>query len=70
MIFTAFGVSGPTILSISANINKIDLNNTKISIDLKPALTYEELDKRVLFDFKLFSNKEFKMLCPTCCRKN
>lgn len=60
MIFTAFGVSGPTILSISANINKIDLNNTKISIDLKPALTYEELDKRVLSDFKLFSNKEFK----------
>ena len=51
MIFTAFGVSGPTILSISANINKIDL---------KPALTYEELDKRVLSDFKLFSNKEFK----------
>lgn len=60
MIFTAFGVSGPTILSISANINKIDLNNTKISIDLKPALTYEELDKRVLSDFRLFSNKEFK----------
>ena len=51
MIFTAFGVSGPTILSISANINKIDF---------KPALTYEELDKRVLSDFKLFSNKEFK----------
>ena len=50
----------PLLVSISANINKIDLNNTKISIDLKPALTYEELDKRVLSDFKLFSNKEFK----------
>lgn len=60
MIFTAFGVSGPTILSLSAKINKIDLKNVKISIDLKPALTYETLDKRVLSDFKNYSNKEFK----------
>ena len=60
MIFTAFGVSGPTILSLSAKINKICLINVKISIDLKPALTYETLDKRVLSDFKNYSNKEFK----------
>lgn len=60
MIFTAFGVSGPTILSLSAKINKTSVDGLKISIDLKPALTYDALDKRVLSDFKKYANKEFK----------
>ena len=67
MIFTHFGISGPTILSGSAHLAKykdIDylLNNKyiSISIDLKPALSEEQLDDRILRDFKEFKNKQFK----------
>ena len=67
MIFTHFGVSGPTILSGSAHLVKykdIDylLNNKyiNVSIDLKPALSEEQLDDRILRDFKEFKNKQFK----------
>lgn len=67
MLFTHFGVSGPTILSGSAHLlryKNIDelLKNNKIilSIDLKPALTEEKLDERVLRDFKEVKNKAFK----------
>ena len=67
MLFTHFAVSGPIILSASAhllrykNIDKLlKENKIKLTIDLKPALSYEELDKRVLRDFEIFKNKEFK----------
>ena len=67
MIFTHFGISGPTILSGSAHLVKykdIDyLLRSKyitVSIDLKPALTEEQLDDRILRDFKEFKNKQFK----------
>lgn len=67
MLFTHFGVSGPVILSASAHLlryKKIDelLKAGKIilSIDLKPALSKEKLDERVLRDFKEEKNKEFK----------
>ena len=67
MIFTHFGVSGPTILSGSAhllrykNVDKL-LKSEKIilKIDLKPALTLEKLDLRIQRDFELNKNKEFK----------
>lgn len=66
MLFTHFGVSGPIILSSSAhllrykNINEL-LKNKKISlfIDLKPALTEEKLDLRILRDFEEMKNKKF-----------
>ena len=67
MIFTHFGISGPTILSGSAHLAKykdIDyLLRSKyisVSIDLKPALSEEQLDDRILRDFKEFKNKQFK----------
>ena len=67
MLFTHFGVSGPTILSSSAHLVKyknIDelLKNKKIklSIDLKPALSEEKLDERILRDFNEIKNKQFK----------
>ncbi len=67
MIFTHFGISGPTILSGSAHLVKykdIDylLRNKyiNINIDLKPALNEEQLDDRILRDFKEFKNKQFK----------
>ena len=67
MLFTHFGVSGPVILSGSAHLvryKNIDelLKNKKIklTIDLKPALTEEKLNDRILRDFEEFKNKEFK----------
>lgn len=67
MLFTHFGVSGPTILSSSAHLlryKNVDelLKNGKIelSIDLKPALTEEKLDERILRDFDAEKNKAFK----------
>lgn len=67
MIFTHFGVSGPTILSGSAHLvryKNIDdlLKDKKINlkIDFKPALTSEKLDSRIIRDFKEFKNKYFK----------
>ena len=67
MIFTHFGVSGPTILSSSAHLvryNQIDskLKDKKIilTIDFKPALTEEKLDARILRDFSMQKNKQFK----------
>ncbi|MEG1923528.1 MAG: NAD(P)/FAD-dependent oxidoreductase [Clostridia bacterium] len=60
LLFTHEGVSGPTILSISATATKMDLSKARIVIDLKPALTEEELDLRLIRDFKEYSNKQFK----------
>lgn len=67
MLFTHFGVSGPTILSSSAHLLRVKnvdelLKNSKIklSIDLKPALDSTELDHRIRRDFEAFKNKEFK----------
>ena len=67
MLFTHFGVSGPTILSSSAhlvrykNIEKL-FNERKIvlEIDLKPALDSKKLNDRILRDFEKFKNKQFK----------
>ena len=67
MLFTHFGVSGPVILSASAHLvryKNIDelLKNNKIvlHIDLKPALSKEKLDDRIIRDFEEFKNKQFK----------
>ncbi|AKA68485.1 NAD(P)/FAD-dependent oxidoreductase [Clostridium scatologenes] len=58
MLFTHFGISGPIVLSASRIINKS--NNLKAVIDLKPALSNEELDKRIQKDFSKCLNKDFK----------
>ncbi len=67
MIFTHFGVSGPIILSSSAHLTRYKNNlekmkNKKIvlKIDLKPALSEEKLEERVLRDFNELKNKQFK----------
>ena len=60
MLFTHFGVSGPIILSGSAHLRNTNFENIKLTIDLKPALTDEKLDDRILRDFSEEKNKEFK----------
>lgn len=57
MLFTHFGVSGPIVLTASSMINRLDLRKVKLRLDLKPALTEEQLDKRLLRDFGQNSNK-------------
>jgi hypothetical protein len=66
MLFTHYGVSGPLILSASGyyvhylDKAKQDIKDVKLYIDLKPALTHEQLDKRVLREFDENKNKQFK----------
>lgn len=61
MLFTHFGVSGPLILSAGSYYVKRYMDKpVTLSIDLKPALTREQLDKRILRDFEESKNKQFK----------
>ncbi len=60
MLFTHFGVTGPLILSASSFYAKQKKGETKLYIDLKPALDMEQLDKRLLRDFDENKNKQFK----------
>jgi len=60
-LFTHFGLSGPIILDISKKVGELLKNGkVKISLDLKPALDFSKLDKRVQRDFKKYQNKSFK----------
>lgn len=61
MLFTHFGVSGPLILSASAAIKQNTIKKPlQMFIDIKPALSYEALDKRILREFDDAKNKQFK----------
>jgi hypothetical protein len=57
MLFTHFGISGPIVLSASSIINRLDLKGVKLVLDFKPALSDEQLDRRLLRDFEEDSNK-------------
>lgn len=57
MLFTHFGVSGPMILSASAHMREMEKERYEIYLDLKPALSHEKLDARILRDFADNSNK-------------
>lgn len=58
MLFTHFGISGPIVLSSSRFVESN--SSMQAVIDLKPALTEEELDKRIQKDFAKYINKDFK----------
>lgn len=59
MLFTHFGISGPLVLSGSAHIRNIEKKQYTAVIDLKPALSAEQLDKRILRDFSEELNRDF-----------
>lgn len=59
MLFTHFGVSGPLVLSASSHIRQMQSNRYKISTDLKPALSHEQLDTRIQRDFAENLNRDF-----------
>lgn len=61
MLFTHYGVTGPVILSASSIVGKmLEEKELVLHIDLKPALTEEQLDKRLLREFEANHNKQFK----------
>ena len=61
MLFTHYGVTGPVILSASSIVGKrLKEKELTLHIDLKPALTEEQLDKRILREFDANHNKQFK----------
>ena len=61
MLFTHYGVSGPLILSASSYIGKrLRERPLKLVIDLKPALSFEQMDARILRDFEENKNRQFK----------
>lgn len=80
MLFTHFGVSGPIILTLSYQVCRALASGSVIlKINLKPALTYEQLDERLLRDFNKFSRKHLanalnellpKSLIPVIIRKS
>ncbi len=60
MLFTHFGVSGPVVLSASSYLTKYIDSDIRMYIDLKPALSREQLDERILRDFNNNINKQFR----------
>lgn len=80
LLFTHFGVSGPTVLSASSYVaKKIKEHPLKLVIDLKPGLDSEQLDLRILRDFEEFTNRNFnnsldkllpKSLIPVVIRRS
>ncbi len=59
MLFTHYGISGPLVLSASAHFRDYAHHQYRIFIDLKPALSEEQLDIRILRDFAAEKNKDF-----------
>lgn len=59
LLFTHFGLSGPVILSASSHIRSMTPGEFEVLIDWKPALSVEQLDKRIQRDFAKNANREF-----------
>lgn len=60
MLFTHFGISGPIVLDVSHEVGKLlKKDRVKISIDLKPALEFKELDQRIQRDFEKYHSRKF-----------
>lgn len=60
LLFTHFGISGPIVLTLSSYLNKFKKDEISLKLDLKPALSFKELDDRILRDFSDNTNKALK----------
>ena len=65
ILFTHFGVSGPSIINLSSLINRLDLSNSKLVIDLKPNQDFKQLDNMLIKDFERFKIKNIKNYMKT-----
>ena len=70
MLFTHEGISGPIVLTISSKINRLDPKRLSMFIDFKPALTEEQLDKRIVRDFDESPTKQLKNAFTALLPKN
>ena len=60
LLFTFNSLTGPIALTMSSKINKLDIKNTKLYIDLKPALSEEKLDEKFQREFIEFAKKDYR----------
>ena len=61
LLFTHFGISGPIVLDLSGKVGELlEKGEVKLVLDLKPALDFETLDRRLQSDFSKYNNKLFK----------
>jgi len=61
LLFTHFGLSGPIVLDLSREIGEfLEKGEVKLFLDLKPALDFQTLDRRIQSDFSKYNNKVFK----------
>lgn len=70
MLFTHFGISGPIVLSCSSVINRQNLSDLKLYIDLKPALSVELLDQRLIRELSLCPTKSIYNVMPSLLPKS
>ena len=64
MLFTHFGISGPLVLEASSHMVDFPPDTWQITLDLKPALTHEQLNARLLRDFEAMSRKRLSSVMP------
>ena len=60
LLFTFNSLTGPIALTLSSKINKLDIKNTKLYIDLKPALSVEKLDEKFQREFVEYAKKDYR----------
>lgn len=65
LLFTFNSLTGPTALTMSSKINKLDIKNTKIYIDFKPALSVEKLEEKFKREFVEYAKKDFRNYLAT-----
>ena len=70
MLFTHYGISGPIVLTLSSLINKKNLSDLVLNLDLKPALTDEMLENRLIREFETFNLKELNSALYTLMPKS
>ena len=70
LLFTHFGLSGPVILSASAHMRSMSPGRYTVTIDLKPALDPETLDRRLLRDLSEYANKDIVNALPALVPKS
>lgn len=70
MLFTHFGISGPIVLSCSSIINNMNLSEVELLIDLKPALEFSTLEKRLIREFQENNVKELSSVMRSLLPKN
>ena len=70
MLFTHTGISGPIVLRASSRLAGSDLKDIEISLDLKPALSSDTLDARLLRDFGGEINRSIKKVLPELMPKS